>query len=401
MRRVVATALGAALACVTTGRAAEGQRGWLRRDARFDVAAYAGGSYGSTWFTLSTPAGATQRFAPGYGPAFGAAATWWVRPSLGLRAHGAYVATDLPDASSDVVPNSSFASNDWLYDLSLSVRPFVSRGGAPDWLASTYLFLGGGGVTVNVAGAADCARPYPASVCIPTRPSAASVGAAVAGAGMDMYPMYRGVTLFGEAGVHAYRSPARVDAGAGAGHRLAFTSRVAGGVRLAVGGRRAPVPVGPTPFVSPPNPPRPVPRDTAQPVLVVPVPPTAREVQVCVVEQGLVRQVPARVGAAGDTAAADGRPFAEAHPAGSQYAADRRWYLEGAPLVVGRREYVKVGLPRVVQPAELAPAAEHDGVPLFAPTGAGEDADLLYVPVRPGCEFQPYQRREVVQKVRG
>jgi hypothetical protein len=403
MRRVVATALVAALAFGTAGRAAA-QRGWLRRDARFDVAAYVGESYGTAWFTLRSPSGARQRFSPGYGPAFGAAATWWATPALGLRAHAAYITTDLPDASSDIVPNSSFGANDWLYDLSLSVRPLISRRGIPDWLASTYLFAGGGGVTVNVAGAAPCARPYPASVCIPTRPSAASVGAAVAGAGVDAYPMYRGVTLFGEAGVHAYRSPARVDAGAGEGHRLAFTPRVVGGMRLAVGGHRGgrPAPPGPVPFAPPAVPPHPVPLDTAPPPAVAAPAPESREIRICVVEGGALREVAARVGAGErDTTAADGRPFAQAYGAGPEYAAARRWYLEGAPVVLGGRAYVKAGLPRVVAPADLAPAGRFDGVPLFAPSGAGETADLLYVPVRPGCEFQPYQRQDVARRVRG
>jgi hypothetical protein len=40
-------------------------------------------------------------------------------------------------------------------------------------------------------------------------------------------------------------------------------------------------------------------------------------------------------------------------------------------------------------------------VPAFAPAGAGERPDVVYLPTRPGCEFQPYQRRDVALKVRG
>ncbi|MDB4948771.1 MAG: hypothetical protein JWM27_1420 [Gemmatimonadetes bacterium] len=396
MRRVVAMALGAALACVTTGQAAQAQGGWLRRDARLDLAAYAGGSYGTDWFTLRSPAGADQPYRPGYGPIFGVAATWWATPHLGLRGHAAYVASDLPDASSDVIRNGSFGSNQYLYDLALSYRPWIARASAPDWLASTYLFAGGGGSTTSVAGAEECARPYPAAVCLSTRASDATVGAGVVGAGMDMYPMSRTVTLFGEGAVHAYSAPVRVDEAAGARRHLAFTPRVVGGVRVALGGRRAPV----RPAVKPPfEPPHPVPVDTAPPPRLTPEPPM-RDVRVCIVHAGTLAVVPARVNAAGDTLLADGRSLADAYPPGGEYASGRAWFVSGTALARDGVRYEKLGLPRVLGADELRPAWVEDGVPVFVPAGGGA-AEVVYLPTRPGCEFQPYQRRDVALKVRG
>jgi hypothetical protein len=44
---------------------------------------------------------------------------------------------------------------------------------------------------------------------------------------------------------------------------------------------------------------------------------------------------------------------------------------------------------------------EYQGVPIFAEQGAMAPHNVLYVPVRPGCEMQPYQPRTAVGAVRG
>ena len=396
MGRVWATAAVAALACMATGRAAEAQRGWLRRDSRLDLAAYAGGSYSTRWFTLRTPAGVDQGFRPGYGPVFGATATWWGTPSLGLQAHASYIPTDLPDADANLVRNGSFGANHYLYDLALSYRPWVRSAGARDWLASTRFFAGGGGLTTSIAGSGGCAPEYPAAsgVCLPRSARAATVGQAVVGAGMDLYPMSRSAALFGEAALHAYRSPAHVSSAAGAREGLAFTPRVAGGVRWAIGGTHHAQP--PVVRLPPLQPPRPVPHDTATGPQLSP----ASMVRVCVVQGGELAEVEGRVSAAGDTTTVDGRPFAEAYPDTTGYAAGERWLADGETVVVEGRRYEKVGLPRIVPAAQLRQAGTFRSVPLF--TAAGETGqEMLYVPLRRGCEFQPYQRQEQVQKVRG
>jgi hypothetical protein len=278
------------------------------------------------------------------------------------------------------------------------VRPFVGRAGASDWLASTYLWAGGGGLTTDVAGSGGCAAEYPAGsgVCLPRDPGPATVGQAVVGAGVEMYPLYRGVTLFGEAALHGYRSPARVSRAAGAREGIAFTPMASGGVRFAIGGTHHAQRVELR--LPPAQPPHPVPLDTARgPELAQP--PAGTAVRLCIVRGGGLAEVDARVDVASGDTLLDGVRFT-AGGTEAGYAAGQRWFVEGVPLMQGGRSWVRVGLPRIVQPADLRRVGEHQGVPLFAP--ADEDpATTLYVPVRPGCEFQPYGRQDEVRKVRG
>jgi len=68
---------------------------------------------------------------------------------------------------------------------------------------------------------------------------------------------------------------------------------------------------------------------------------------------------------------------------------------------VNGRRYVKYGLPRVLGVNEVTRTADYMGVPVFAEAGATAATEVLYVPVRPGCEFQPYQLDVKVGGVRG
>jgi hypothetical protein len=49
---------------------------------------------------------------------------------------------------------------------------------------------------------------------------------------------------------------------------------------------------------------------------------------------------------------------------------------------------------------ELARTGEYQGVPVFAEAGMARP-DVVYVAVRPGCEFQPYQTEVKAGGVRG
>ena len=61
------------------------------------------------------------------------------------------------------------------------------------------------------------------------------------------------------------------------------------------------------------------------------------------------------------------------------------------------RTWVKFGVTRVIQPPQLQRVGEVNGTPLFAEAGRESPFEVVYVPVRPGCEFQPYQPREVIR----
>jgi hypothetical protein len=127
----------------------------------------------------------------------------------------------------------------------------------------------------------------------------------------------------------------------------------------------------------------------------------ARTIDVCVVENGALRSVQAQyTQATGDTTVA-GRPFAQAYPATApQYAGGAAWYIQNEQITVLGRRYVRFGLPRVLGTGEVTRIAEHQGVPVFAETGAARP-EVVYLPVRPGCEFQPYQTEVKSGAVRG
>jgi Outer membrane protein beta-barrel domain len=168
------------------------------------------------------------------------------------------------------------------------------------------------------------------------------------------------------------------------------------GLSLLLGGARPPAeaiplpPPPPPPFVAPPPPPPPPP-----PAVM------ATNINVCVVENGMLRNVPAQYTAAtGDTMVA-GRPFAQAYPAAApSYAGGAGWYIQGGPISLDGRRFVKFGLPRVLGVNEVARTGEYQGVPVFAEPGMARP-DVVYVAIRPGCEFQPYQTEVKSGAVRG
>jgi hypothetical protein len=160
-------------------------------------------------------------------------------------------------------------------------------------------------------------------------------------------------------------------------------------------GREPAVPVAPA---APPPPPVANPALTPRP-----------DILVCVVQDGELRMVPVQYDTRTGDTLVDGRPFSTVYPDTLGYAAGAAWYASGEPMVLDRNRFVKYGLPRVILPHELLTrAGEYRGVPLFverekvvAETVHGQTSDIRYVPVRPGCEFQPYENHADVGAVRG
>jgi opacity protein-like surface antigen len=165
------------------------------------------------------------------------------------------------------------------------------------------------------------------------------------------------------------------------------------GLSLLLGGAR-PLPV-PVPAPAPAPAPRPAPAPA----------PAEQTINVCVVDGTRLAQVEAIfIPSRGDTVVVrDGqrRPFASIYPATAPaYAANAPWYVAGQSITVANREYVRFGLQRVIGATELTNVGVYNGVPLFAETGSTAPHAVLYLPIRPGCEFQPYQQRETI-RVRG
>lgn len=130
--------------------------------------------------------------------------------------------------------------------------------------------------------------------------------------------------------------------------------------------------------------------------------PAPLPIRYCIVRDGQLAEVNAVYDAERADTLVDGRPLAMAYPADAlPYAAGTPWYINHEPLVVGNRRFTKYGLPRRLPARELQPAGQFNGIPVFVEAGMTGPASVYYVPVRPGCEFQPYQNSDVTGAVRG
>ncbi len=74
------------------------------------------------------------------------------------------------------------------------------------------------------------------------------------------------------------------------------------------------------------------------------------------------------------------------------YAANQSWYINNDPVVLNGHNYVKYGLPRILGVFEIEKSVAYKGLGIYREAGTTGLAEIIYIPVRPGCEFQPYQR---------
>jgi hypothetical protein len=391
MKKMVTSALVAAAALAGTGVEADAQTGG---PTVFDLGIYAGGSWTTSWFEIGD-----EGYQVGFGPIFGATATYWATPGFGVRLHGAYFPTQLPQGDSEAGfedGNDEYVMNNYLYDLNLVFRPAFLSATVGSFLANPYLFLGGGGLTTNIAGlpAARGGVGYPcvntyrsAGVCLSQDPEYASVGQGNIGIGFDLLSL-AGLGVFGELAVHGYDSPAHVYNENTAQDKFAFTPRASLGLKFGFGAA-APEEVIVPPVAPPPPPPA------------LPAAPEMQTIRVCVVEGTALREVEAMYNpATGDTTVA-GQAFATAYPATTGYAGGATWYINNEAITINRRRYVRFGLPRVVSPTDVTRTGEYQGVGVFTDASATGTPDVIYIPVRPGCEFQPFQYEVPARGVRG
>mgnify|MGYP006196589307 CR=1 FL=1 len=73
-----------------------------------------------------------------------------------------------------------------------------------------------------------------------------------------------------------------------------------------------------------------------------------RDIQVCVVENGALRNVTAQYNTTSGDTMVNNRPFATAYPSTTGYAGGATWYINNETVTVMDRRYVKYGLPRVL-----------------------------------------------------
>ena len=144
----------------------------------------------------------------------------------------------------------------------------------------------------------------------------------------------------------------------------------------------------------------PPPAPQASPPAFTPEAPPLEHLTVCVVRDGVLTDVPVSYDPATGDSLYEGRRFSEAFPIDSTFAAGAGWFYEQPMIPLDRRQYVKYGLPRTLRPGDVVPRGEYRGVGVFMDPRHPEPFSILYLLVRPNCEFQPYET-EMGGPVRG
>ena len=357
----------------------------------FDLGAYGGGAWSTDWFKVGD-----EGYGVGFSPIFGLTSTLWARPTFGVRLHGAYMPSKLPQAE-DEIGGGGWPVNNWFYDMDLVFRPWFTSD--PGFMGGTYFFLGGGGLTTNVAGnptppggvGFPCVSAYrPFGVCLSQDPEYASVGQGVVGAGFDLLPLASGVGLFGEVAVHGYDSPAHVF-GNQAEDKFAFTPRAVLGVKFMFGSHtevnttQVPIPIRNEEVIR------------------------GRRVEVCVRDNNEWRIIPTTVRETRrDTVVVvDGhaRPLREVFRDTSTVVtttlSSKPWFTERSAIEVDGIRYSQYGKPENLTEAERqALGKSYEDIPLFTKVGDTETVGRyrqekrwpkrIYLPLDAGCTFQRF-----------
>ncbi|HEX8454582.1 MAG TPA: hypothetical protein VF647_21060 [Longimicrobium sp.] len=92
-----------------------------------------------------------------------------------------------------------------------------------------------------------------------------------------------------------------------------------------------------------------------------------------------------------------GMRIAGAPPGLGQYAADAPWFINGEAITVGGSRYVKSARSNVFGASSVKRFGEYEqhGVAIYIDAGMSGTRHMppvVYVPVRPGCEFHFYDR---------
>jgi hypothetical protein len=133
-------------------------------------------------------------------------------------------------------------------------------------------------------------------------------------------------------------------------------------------------------------------------------PPTSYDrfdIPVCVVEHGAFREVGIGYNTHTCDSTYNGQPFARIFPVSGEYAAAAPWFVDNEPVSWMYTRYVKYGLPRELGPTDVTRVGEYRGVSVFVETGVTGTPDVIYLPVWPTCQFQPYEVGEHGGAVRG
>jgi hypothetical protein len=135
---------------------------------------------------------------------------------------------------------------------------------------------------------------------------------------------------------------------------------------------------------------RPLP--VATPVHEVPSPRlSAQDLLFCVVRRGELELVPLEYNTHTGDSTYQGVPVARAFPLDGGYAEAAEWFAARESIRFDGRTFARYGDPRLLGIGELTPVGEYRGVKVYAQAGLTGPPEVLYLPARPGCVFQPYQ----------
>ena len=76
---------------------------------------------------------------------------------------------------------------------------------------------------------------------------------------------------------------------------------------------------------------------------------------------------------------------------GGPYASEAEWYTNGEAIEWNGHRYEKFGLPRVLGATDIVLTGRYERVPIFAEWSGDKTPEMLYIPIRMHCEFQPYR----------
>jgi antitoxin component YwqK of YwqJK toxin-antitoxin module len=121
------------------------------------------------------------------------------------------------------------------------------------------------------------------------------------------------------------------------------------------------------------------------------------KVNQCVIENGTLKMVVTDydpgTGIYSLTVNGTKKLFDDAYPQNSKdYAASATWYINNEAIIVNGHKYVKYGFPRILSTTDIEKAVPYKGLWVYVETGLKGDAEVIYLPAKRGCEFQPYEQ---------
>jgi hypothetical protein len=124
---------------------------------------------------------------------------------------------------------------------------------------------------------------------------------------------------------------------------------------------------------------------------------TYTKVNQCVIENGVLKTIVADYDpATGNfymTVGGIKKDFDQVYPEkGKEYAASASWYSNSNSITFNGQNYTKYGLPRILGTTDIKKWATYNQVGVYVEAGVNlnEVVDVIYIPTRRGCEFQPY-----------